>query len=69
MPCILGTKGQITGYEFEEIVDRLKYPMSQLKQLLPDSERDYWEGYVDAICDLFPDAYDLLESQKETEDY
>ncbi len=58
----------VVAYELEQIIERLQYPLSQLNMLLADSERDYWEGYVDAICDLFPEAYDIIESQKGTKD-
>ena len=58
----------ITGYSLEDVLELLEYPKQQLNQPLCDRDRDYWEGYMEAVFDLFPDALEVFEGQDGTED-
>jgi len=58
----------ITGYSLEDVLELLEYPKQQLNQPLCDRDRDYWEGYMEAVFDLFPDALEVFEDQDGTED-
>ena len=58
----------ITGYSLEDVLELLEYPKQQLNQPLCDRDRDYWEGYMEAVFDLFPDALEVFEDQNGTED-
>jgi hypothetical protein len=58
----------VIGYSLEDVLELLEYPKQQLNQPLCDRDRDYWEGYMEAVFDLFPDALEVFESQNGTED-
>jgi hypothetical protein len=58
----------VIGYSLEDVLELLEYPKQQLNQPLCDRDRDYWEGYMEAVFDLFPDALEVFESQDGTED-
>jgi hypothetical protein len=58
----------VIGYSIEDVLELLEYPKQQLNQPLCDRDRDYWEGYMEAVFDLFPDALEVFESQDGTED-
>ena len=58
----------VIGYSLEDVLELLEYPKQQLNQPLCDRDRDYWEGYMEAVFYLFPDALEVFEGQDGTED-
>ena len=50
----------VIGYTMADILELLEYPRQQLKQPLCGRDRDYWEGYMEAVYDLFPEALEIL---------
>lgn len=50
----------IIGYKIEDILELLEYPRQQLNQTLTERDRDFWEGYMEAVYDLFPEALEII---------
>lgn len=50
----------IIGYKIEDILELLEYPRQQLNQTLTERDRDFWEGYMEAVYDLFPEALEVI---------
>ena len=50
----------IIGYNIEDILELLEYPRQQLNQTLTERDRDFWEGYMEAVYDLFPEALEII---------
>ena len=50
----------IIGYKIEDILELLEYPRQQLNQTLTERDRDFWEGYMEAVYDLFPVALEII---------
>lgn len=49
----------VIGYTIEDVLELLEYPKQQLNQPLCERDRDYWEGYIEAVYDLFPEALEV----------
>lgn len=50
----------VVGYKLEDVLELLEYPRQQLQQPLSDRDRDFWEGYMEAVYDLFPEALEVI---------
>jgi hypothetical protein len=57
----------VIGYEMADILELLEYPRQQLNQPLCERDRDYWEGYMEAVYDLFPEALEVVNELEGTQ--